>query len=309
MYFPILKGKQFELAAIRELVGQVPANNVCPVVEPVNSALGPLIATISELSAAGINPWVVVNPSRGDFIANAGLDIGPLLDQQLASTGNGPGGYVPCIKILDDSDISARALLRDSTRPVVAYVEGAISSTLAAELMRASAVLLNLDKNNYSAWRQLPAVVLYHDGFDKKSRNLDYPVESFYSRLHTDYRNFPNARGFGDYTILCERLIEGGGPAYVVTIHLSYLDLSRSTHMYVRHFSSFSDNNSQSDPAGKFREALTLLISYVNANQAKFVNTTGLQELFVLNSTGHYPGLGIVKKLSIKHHVQTLSLW
>jgi len=307
MYCPILKGKQFELAALRELIGAVNSDNIRPLIEPINLSLGPVASTVAELFAAGIASWVVINPSQGEFISNPGLDISFLLNQQLSGVSNGVATYVPCIKIIDDGDAIARALLREAPGSFVAYVEGTISSALLVELMRASIVVLNGDKNDYSVWHSLPFVVIYRDGFDKKSRNLDYGVESFYSKLHLDYRGYANAIGFGDYTVLCERLIEGGGPAYVVTIHLSYLDPVRSTDMYVRHFSSFSDNASQSDPGGKFRESLTLLVSYVHANPTKFVNTVGLQEFFNFHQSGHYPGLGIVKKLSIKHHIQTLS--
>jgi hypothetical protein len=309
MYYPILKGKQFELAALRELIGHIPLNNVCPILEPVNVSLGPLASTISELSSVGVNPWVVINPSQSEFLSRAGSNISVALSQQLSIINDGAGRFVSCIKIIDEDDVFARALLREASGPFVAYVEGEISAALLAELMRASVVVLNGGKNRNSLWRNLRSVVLYHDGFQKKSRNLDYPPESSYASLHIDYRNFQNVIGFADYTILCERLMGGGGPAYVVTIHLSYLDPSRSNHMLVRHFSSFSDNESQSDPAGKFREALTLLVGYVASNPLKFINTVGLQEFFDLHTTGHYPGLGVVKKISIKHHVQTLSTW
>lgn len=309
MYYPILKGKQFELTALKELVGHIPANNVCPVLEPVNLNLAPLATTVSELTAAGITSWVVINPSQSEFVSGSGSNITASLRTHLATVGTGQGSFVPCIKIRDASDAPAIALLRSFTIPFVAYVEGVVNAALVVDLMRASAVALNPDKTDFSVWGVLPRAVLYHDGFDKKTRNLDYGSESYYSNFHNGYRSFPNAIGFGDYTILSERLVEGGGPAFVVTLHMSYLDPFRSNQMYVRHFSSYSDNDSQSDPGGKFREALDLLISYVSTNPGNFVNTAGLQEFITLHGTRHYPGLGIVKKISIKHHIQTLSSW
>ncbi|MDX9672715.1 MULTISPECIES: sce7725 family protein [unclassified Pseudomonas] len=309
MYYPILKGKQFELTALKELVGHIPASNVCPILEPVNLNLAPLATTVSELTAAGITSWVVINPSQSEFVTGSGSNITASLRTHLATVGTGQGSFVPCIKIRDASDAPAIALLRSFTIPFVAYVEGVVTPALVVDLMRASAVALNPDKTDFSVWGVLPRAVLYHDGFDKKTRNLDYGTESYYSNFHNGYRSFPNAIGFGDYTILSERLVEGGGPAFVVTLHMSYLDPFRSNQMYVRHFSSYSDNDSQSDPGGKFREALDLLISYVSTNPGNFVNTAGLQEFITLHGTRHYPGLGVVKKISIKHHIQTLSSW
>lgn len=309
MYYPILKGKQFELAAIRELVGHIPLNNVCPILEPVNLALGPLATTISELSASGINPWIIINPAQGDYTNNIGANITTSLTAQLSGTATGTGQFVPCIKIIDQTDTTARALLNTFTIPFVAYIEGNISPALIPELKRAAVVVLNPDKTDHAIWSMLPSVVLFHDGFEKKARNLDYADESFYSKLHTEYKAHQNTIGFGDFTSLGERLVAGGGPAFVVTIHLSFLDPSRLNHMYFRHFSSYSDTKSQSDPGGKFLEALNLLVAHVNANPTHFINTLGLQDFYALNTSGHYPGLGVVKKISIKHHIQTLSTW
>ncbi len=41
MYYPILKSKQYELAALKELVGHIPVDKVCPILEPVNVSLAP----------------------------------------------------------------------------------------------------------------------------------------------------------------------------------------------------------------------------------------------------------------------------
>ncbi|MEE4999184.1 sce7725 family protein [Pseudomonas alliivorans] len=309
MYYPILKGKQFELAALRELSGVIANGNVCPILEPVNANLSVLATTLSELSAVGIAAWVVINPSQSEFAAGGGINLTGALSTILSTTGTGSGSFVPCIKVRDESDTSAIALMRVFDRPFVAYVEGEITPAIVAELMKATVVVLNPDKTNSSIWTIYQRIILIRDGFDKKSRNLDYGAESFYSNLHQEYRSFPNAVGFGDYTILSERFTEGGGPAYVVTVHLSYLDPSRANQMYVRHFSSYSDNDSQADPGGKFREALGLLNLHVVNSQTNFVFTIGMQEFINLHRTGHFPGLGVVKKISIKHHIETLSTW
>ncbi|MFL7962818.1 sce7725 family protein [Pseudomonas kielensis] len=307
MYYPILKSKQYELAALKELVGHIPVDKVCPILEPVNLSLAPLANTVFELATAGITSWVVVNPSQGEFATGSGANITGSLITHIAK--KGIGSFIPCVKVRDAADVSAVALLKSLTEPFVAYIEGPITPSLKSDLMRASVVALNPEKTDHSIWGSLPRVVLFHDGFDKKTRNLDYGVESYYSNYHTQYRLHPNAIGFGDYTILGERFSEGGGPAFVVTLHFSYLDPSRLNQMYVRHFSSYSDNGSQSDPGGKFREALDLLVSYVFANPTKFINTAGWQDFVALHGTRHYPGLGVVKKISIKHHIQTLSGW
>lgn len=307
MYTPILKGKQFELAALKELIGHIPAQNVHPIIEPVNSSLGQLTATVIELAKNSVVPWVIINPDQGNYSNSHNTNIASALNIEISKKTTNQFIYTPCIRIKNEKDYNAISLLGKTPTPFVAYIEEDITLALLKILKTASVVVLNPDKNHLSIWNQLTSVVLYHDGFAKQTRNLDYPQESFYSRLHLDYRNFPNAIGFGDYTILSERFSEGGGPAYVVTLHLSYLDSARQQQMFIRHFSSFTDTLSQSDPGGKFLEALDLLITYVNNNTTKFLMTQGLQDFYKYHRLQHYPGLGIAKKMSIKHHIQTLS--
>lgn len=308
MYYPILKGKQYELAALKELIGHIPPNNVCPILEPVKVNLSAIATSIFSLSRYGITPWVIINPSQGDFSGAASTITTPLLSQ-LTILGGGTGQFIPCIKVCGATDVSGINLLRTLQTPFVAYVEGEITPILASYLMRASIIALDPNQIDHSILRNFSSIVLFRDSFDKKTRNLDYGTESYYSELHTNYRLTPNAIGFGDYTILGQRFSKGGGPAYVVTLHLSYLDQTRLSHMYVRHFSSHSDSTSQSDPGGKFREALSLLVLHVNSNSMNFINTEGLQEFYKYHNSRHYPGLGIAKKCSIKHHIQTLSTW
>ncbi|WP_158659589.1 sce7725 family protein [Pseudomonas sp. PONIH3] len=306
MYFPILKGKQHELAALKGLIGHIDVGNVCPILEPVNTDLHALASSISALSSSGYELWVVINPSQGKYSGYPRQNIHVALSKLLATLPSG-GRFLPCVKVNGAGDLFAINLLGSIQQPFVAYVEGVIDAALALELKRASVVALNSDLNSSSTWAGFSAVVLFHDGFEKKSRNLDYPIESFYSRLHLNYKLSPSVIGFGDYTVLPERYATGGGPAYVVTIHLSYLSVARNMDMYVRHFSSHTDVKSQVDPGGKFREALLLLVAYCSANPHDFVMTAGLEALYELNRTGHYPGLGVVKEESIKHHIQTLS--
>ena len=68
--------------------------------------------------------------------------------------------------------------------------------------------------------------VVYEDFFKRQLRNADYPQESSFSALHSYYHEENNI-GFGDYTITGDDFIEGGGPAYVVTVHASYIDTQR----------------------------------------------------------------------------------
>jgi len=171
------------------------------------------------------------------------------------------------------------------------------------KLSSAFCVIVNKEKIHPGALSLLKNIVLFGDFFDKKIRNADYAEKSFYSSLHTEWKSYSNAIGFGDYTILSEEYSEAGGPAYVVTIHISYVNRAEFDAMYVRHFSSFNDD-SPANPGGKFKSALEKLCNFSIENPGVFSETQGFQELVSLRGSP-FPGLGQVKKYSIKHHIET----
>ncbi len=73
MYFPILKGKQNELIALRELSANISAQYIKPVIEPVRENISPLKRTIQQLAEHEIVPLVVINPSLGDYAGGEDL--------------------------------------------------------------------------------------------------------------------------------------------------------------------------------------------------------------------------------------------
>lgn len=294
MYYPILRGKQFELIALRELVTHIQPDLICPVIEPVRGNLSPLIKTLEALAESGIKPLVVINPSIGDFARGT---------QGLIELARDPKNFTPCIKTKSVADLSLLAELELSLSDVAVFIEAGMDKSLLDELRDASCVLVNKDRVHPGALAQLKNVVLFGDFFDKKIRNADYQERSFYSSLHTEWKSYANAIGFGDYTILSEEYSEAGGPAYVVTIHLSYVDADEFDAMYVRHFSSFNDD-SPANPGGKFKSALEKVSKYIRENPGVFTKTQGLEELLSLHESP-FPGLGQVKKYSMKHHIET----
>jgi hypothetical protein len=76
--------------------------------------------------------------------------------------------------------------------------------------------------------------------------------------------------------------------------------------MQVYHFKSHRQDTPQ-DPAGKFREALAEMMKTLNAPGSKVLETDAVNEFRRLHEQRHFPGLGYVKKLSMKHHIETLA--
>jgi len=112
--------------------------------------------------------------------------------------------------------------------------------------------------------------------------------------------------GFGDFLIVGDDYSEGGGPAYAIAIHLTFIDSDKDNVMYIYHFVS-TTKDTPTDPAGKFGQALAKLIAKLDSGNSKLTETEAIQEFRDLHAKGHFPGLGHVKKLSMKHHIETLA--
>ncbi|MGW8462535.1 sce7725 family protein [Pseudomonas sp. CLCA07] len=296
MYFPILKGKQNELIALRELSEIIDSQYIKPVIEPVRENISPLKRTIKKLAENGIVPLVVINPSLGDYVG--GEDS---ISLHLESE---EGEYLPCVKIKNPQDIAAIRLFQSFEGRAAVYIESSVDRALVDVINASMYTLVNPARVSTAAFSQLRNKVVYGDFFKKEVKNSDYAEDSLFSGLHTEYRGLENVVGFGDFTILSEDYSESGGPAYVVAVHLSYINREEYDAMHVRHFSSY-DDRTPTNPGGKFMDALNKLVQYVSVNPGKFNRTSGLDEFLSLHSSRHFPGLGSVKKISIKHHIET----
>lgn len=69
MYYPILRGKLNELLALRELA-QLELKNFTPVIEPVKKDIKALVKTIESLNEYSIEPYIIINPTIGDFASD-----------------------------------------------------------------------------------------------------------------------------------------------------------------------------------------------------------------------------------------------
>ena len=64
MYFPLLRGKQYELVALKEFAEAHPANPwLCPIIEPVRVLSDALVRAAEVLSRNGFRYSVVLNPA------------------------------------------------------------------------------------------------------------------------------------------------------------------------------------------------------------------------------------------------------
>lgn len=309
MYYPYLRGKQFELITIREMAALLAQSDFVPIIEPVRESLGGLERTLNAICGAEGRAIVIVNPYYGDH-GDDGANISALLQ----------GGFIGNVKI------SAGILLRGNTSLKQAQAcfeihEGhnptfihsgfnepkALAHYLGENLVASTHVFVSSPTDTLYRKHYVGSTrILVQDGFTRR-KNADYAKNSpeKFSELHVTYGDIGMA-GFGDFLIVGDVYSESGGPAYAVAIHLTYIDAENDNIMFVYHFVS-TDNDTPTDPAGKFAQALDKLIKKLDTGNSKILETAAIKEFRELHAKRHFPGLGYVKKLSMKHHIETLA--
>lgn len=308
MYHPYFRGKQFELITIRDMAPLMAASGFVPIIEPVREALKGLERALTEICKAEGKAIVIVNPFHGDH-AEDGVSISALLDKGFADK----GGITAGILLQNDMDTDeALACYKKHRAHSPTFIHAgfteakALAEKLGDGLADTSHVFF--EKYCHKLYRKhfkgAAKRVLLRDGFERR-RNADHPAVELFSDLHVTYDE-EDMNGFGDFLIVGDDYTEGGGPAYAVAIHLTFIDPDEDEVMYIYHFVS-TTKDTPTDPAGKFAQALDKLIKKLDSGTSNLFESSAIKEFRDLHKKGHFPGLGYVKKLSMNHHIETLA--
>lgn len=300
MYFPYLRGRQFELIALRELVEKgVLSSRITPIIEPVKLS-STLIKTIETYGANSKQLAIITNPKVGSFNSDAKEEKNQKLKESLSAS------------LRENNKILFMHLLRANSKPekfIDRHADnmGTICNDKDAipvyeTYFSETDVKYNLIPDESGFRRKIRKNrVLLEDKFNKRERNNDYIEidDEPFSEDHLYYLE-DGYVGFADYSVVGEEYNETGFAPYAVAIHIVYFDTDDS--LRVKHFVSDS-NDDISDPAGKFQEALSKLVAW---NKGKHLDTVAMKEFVDLYHREAYPGLGTVKKLSIMHHLELI---
>lgn len=302
MYYPYLRGRQNELLSIKELVqtGKL-SQKVIPVIEPVK--LSPtLVSTIDAFEKSNHELILVINPDVGDFSS----------DCKKAKNAK----YLEKLRYqVKNYRYISRGLIAEKNAPHLAAKwkeAGVTEERIVAICNNVDSIKYLLDANITNSRKIIPASpsfdgiknqrIWVNDYFTKLKRNSDYQnlPDEFFSDAHLLFSQH-DFIGFSDYSIIGEEYSEAGFAPYAVAIHIVYFD--EHSNLRVKHFVS-ADNDDISDPANKFYQALAQLIAWA---QTQKITTVGLSEFERIFNEQSYPGLGVVKKLSIMHHLELMS--
>ena len=315
MYFPYLRGRQNELLCLRELLdaGKL-SSKVIPIIEPVKFS-STFFSTLTKFIETNRKVIVIRNPKVGSFSKELN-DMRKNIEKE-----NDENKKKKLQKTLD----SYRNLWNDPGIQKAYLVDDkVISNIIENKLDAKDAVMINLEKENYHYYEEygekitgkytvVPKggdfediidedIIVLEDGYRKAKRNIDYlknPDELF-SRNHIVYKK-RGFVGFSDFSMVGNEFEESGFAPLAIAIHIMYF--GNREEIRVHHFVSES-NESISDPARKFEEAMNSLINWENFDVIP--KTIGLNGLIKCYNIGKFPGLGVIKKYSLMHHIEMM---
>ncbi|GEQ18260.1 MULTISPECIES: sce7725 family protein [Clostridium] len=304
MYLPYLRGRQFELLALRELVEKnLISTKIMPIIEPIKPT-PTLIKTLQTYVNNHQNLAIIMNPNVGNFtreinaIKNTNKEttiLKPL--SECIKQHNIAKAYIMNKKISDkikNNPEKDKFIIINNKRDDLSYYKQAYEE---------ENPVFSLIPDDRTFRRNIEnGKILLDDKFKKQERNVDYieTEDEFFSDDHKFFHN-EGYEGFSDYSIVGKEFKESGFAPLAVAIHIVYFDEERN--LRIKHFVSDS-NEDISDPAGKFGEALTKLISWISEGT---IITEALKQFRECFETGKYPGLGTVKKLCVMHHIELVS--
>lgn len=306
MYFPYLRGKQFELIALRELSALMSrSEKISPIIEPVKDS-STLKSTIKELIEKNINFNYILNPRVGsleysretleilkEIITDyTNFQLGIIVDKKTEQ------GVNELLELTHNLDLTHNGYTLIHTSEISSNTIEQLNSNLDIKYN-----LIYFSKTSRRYYREFiqESRVSLGDYFRKLDRNADYlavPVSDF-SEEYKFYQE-DGFVGFSDFLTIGDNYSETGYLPRAVAIHLSYIE---SNKIKVRHFTSDSNQDS-SDIGGKFAEALQKLVDW--CNEENITETEGIKTFKELHKRGHFPGLGSVKKISTINHIELI---
>ncbi len=309
MYYPYLRGKQFELILLRDNAEFLAKNSIHPIIEPVKSDFTALTRSMKAMNENGVDCTLIVNPQAGQEPIHTSSILKELIEDKFKKLKNISVGYILHAESKIDDLVALLKKYRNFNFSILhyGYTNG---KKLAVAIDRYKNIKIHIFIDGFAGklyQRHLKKDgikrVLIRDGFKPQKKNAHYPHSEHFSDLHITFPD-EGIDGFGDYLIVGDDYTEIGGPAYAVAIHLTYLDTDDD--MFIYHFIS-DQTDSPTDPGGKFLEALAKLVKKVNKPKSLIFKSRACAEYLKLYRMQHYPGLGYVKKLSMQHHIELMA--
>ncbi|MGM1512468.1 sce7725 family protein [Bacillus cereus group sp. BceL212] len=306
MYFPIIRGRQYDLLALRELqTRELLSDRIIPIIEPIKLS-STLLSTVKAFEENNRELIIISNPKVGSFTGE--LDLSSVYTQfreMVASDFVIIGHYLNQNSMNEIADLQQKFGVELRDLAIIHSERNLVRSY--REIFNDVTARFNVIPSDNSFRRQLSGqeLVGLDDKFNKLPRNVDYLEQEneFFSEEHLFFQD-EGYIGFSDFSVVGKEYADGGFAPYAVAIHIVYPNAEDA--LEIMHFVSDS-NDDISDPAGKFSEALEKLVQWYHLSITDERMNTFAMECFIKHhQEGTYPGLATIKKLSIMHHLELI---
>ncbi|MQS75383.1 sce7725 family protein [Companilactobacillus halodurans] len=295
-YYPYLRGRMYDLLALKELCENRQLSfKIVPIIEPVRDSKE-LLQTVQTFIKYQQPFGIVANPQVSVYGLND-TKLYPLPDMRKLSFFH-PSAILAAdfssdfLKTVDNQE--SLLIVRDY-QMLLAYQKTKVLHTVDKVL--------------------IPDVARIHRLVPKKAVKLSDPLTFVrhvedYQLLNDEffepadwYRQVDDYHGFGDYSMVGHVYFDKGMPARAISLHLIYV--TEDGTLRIHHFVSDS-NEKMSGQKQKFFEALNKMVIWCDKNINGLNLTPALTTLLEYRCQDKFPGLGIIKKLSLMHHFQLM---
>lgn len=288
MYYPYLRGKQFDLLALEYLIKeQRLSSKIHPIIEPVRDSKTTR-KVIEFLDQKNVTAYIIENPQVGTYK----LLAEKLYPWQISTDTTLKRGMIVTSELLTDTLEADLLILDKEVSPKNAVLKKA--------LQKYKMPMLIPDEGRYRTW--VNQQILLKQAYQPRRRVSDYEekTDDFFTDDHLYFAK-DGYLGFSDYAIDGKKYYDKGGPSRAIALHITYIDAY--LNLRIKHFVSDSNENAQNQ-SQKFFEALEKLVSWYSKNQDQLLLTGGLENLLTYHKTQKFPGLGSIKKWSLAHHLE-----
>lgn len=300
LYFPIFRGRQFELLALKDcLEADVLSGKIIPIIEPVKLS-STFLSTLKAFIDKNRSIAVINNPEVGSWERDR-----PVKSEDRWKKAVCEKCVLPAYHLNAQTRSRMESTINGGVpgQSVILLCDDPEALNYYDDVAGSHSPLYNIipDKGEFRRRIRHNRVVC-EDHFTKRARNVDYQNvgDEFFSSDHLYYED-DGYVGFSDYSIVGKDYFETGFAPYAVAIHIVYFDPKKN--LRIAHFVSDSNEDIQ-DPSRKFAESAGKLVEW---NKEMNLRTLGIREIESAFEDERYPGLGAIKKCSIMHHLELVS--
>lgn len=303
MYFPYLRGSQYELLAIREGIQKgIIFEKIIPIIEPIKLS-STLLSTMKTAIKFEKEISIICNPNIKNFFKDL-KDPEKIKERETFYELLNNKYIIKMFNLKEfwedsleeyksklDIEENNIILVCEDTKFIKDIKNGYKNIIPRSVLIPEKDIFLEKIKYNK---------ISLEDKFSRKSRNADYleDEDNFFSEYPNYYEN-KGYFGFSDYVTIGKEFKNKGFSPYAVAIHITYLNEEDDT-IRVHHFVSDSNEDTKDTPK-KYYEAVKKLYEFEFSESSR---TKSLEEFFYHYENQSYPALGTVKKLSLLHHFE-----